>query len=360
LFAMEEAKERKCDNCEDRSASVACALCDEVYCSWCDEILHRAPALRAHERHEFGDDRFSGAAPSKPSPPAAVSSGLSMLREKFAARGDKGDRKRFLTLGMGLKSENCEKNSTTQLITCKMNPVSGQSVMSTTCESSEEPLPNGCLTCITTAFVASESMDEGFLDGMFSQVLEGVLSEQEFYNKFETSVVPGPDCTLFCIKVYLGIDGFGKLAEMQKWTENVHAFSISGEMVSTFSDLIAEEETQVLSTVKVGKVSSTADVNIFDAESQESMPEAVRRALDMTVGTELAPTLAVLPVSATDVSLNLQLDLASVLAAMQDEIGEMGTTKHIRTLISEVPLVLLCQYVSDCNAPIGYDAETAH
>ena len=80
----------------------------------------------------------------------------------------------------------------------------------------------------------------------------------------------------------------------------------------------------------------------------------------MTVGTELAPTLAVLPVSATDVSLNLQLDLASVLAAMQDEIGEMGTTKHIRTLISEVPLVLLCQYVSDCNAPIGYDAETAH
>ena len=170
---------------------------------------------------------------------------------------------------MGLKSENCEKNSTTQLITCKMNPVSGQSVMSTTCESSEEPLPNGCLTCITTAFVASESMDEGFLDGMFSQVLEGVLSEQEFYNKFETSVVPGPDCTLFCIKVYLGIDGFGKvgsppllgtdqyaaqLAEMQKWTENVHAFSISGEMVSTFSDLIAEEETQVLSTVKVGKV----------------------------------------------------------------------------------------------------------
>ena len=44
---------RRCDNCEDQTVSVHCSECGEAYCSWCDEVLHRAPLLKAHGRKRF-------------------------------------------------------------------------------------------------------------------------------------------------------------------------------------------------------------------------------------------------------------------------------------------------------------------
>ena len=91
-----------------------------------------------------------------------------------------------------------------QTISCEMNTNSKE----------KENAASEAHTTLCFKFVASDSLEEGLLDGMFSQVLEGVLSEQEFQSSFETSVEPGPESVpgsqAFCVQVKLSLDAFEK------------------------------------------------------------------------------------------------------------------------------------------------------
>ena len=105
-----------------------------------------------------------------------------------------------LTLRTAVDFQEDKNRAAVQHVSCTWGEAAANSVDAVTEEGH---------TSFRIAFAASESLEEGVLDGMFSQVLEALLAEQDFTSTFETSVVPGTEGgQLFCVHLRLGIDAF--------------------------------------------------------------------------------------------------------------------------------------------------------
>ena len=118
-----------------------------------------------------------------------------------AQAGGAGDASsRNFSAGLRVDNDQAKERPAVQSVTANMQKQSTPS---------EGPGPEG--TSVQVRFATHKCLDEGLLDGMFSQLLEAGLADQELEIKFETGVETTADgAQLFFMKLNVGIDLFEK------------------------------------------------------------------------------------------------------------------------------------------------------
>jgi len=235
-----------------------------------------------------------------------------------------------LTLRTAVDFQEDKNRAAVQHVSCTWGEAAANSVDAVTEEGH---------TSFRIAFAASESLEEGVLDGMFSQVLEALLAEQDFTSTFETSVVPGTEGgQLFCVHLRLGIDAFEKLIDMQQWAAHIQSIDLEGDLTETLSHLFEHPESEVIHSLKKASFQVTADSALVGTESQQSMPDTLQGIMAGVMNAEMQSKLALSPVTAADLKADFQVDGPILLGALEDQIKGVTVQKLQEWVAEEQPM----------------------